>query len=109
MLTPYFRHITSVLVFLRFHSPQRERKVYPGYYLNIFSKCELKLFFMYAIWEQGKIEMREKEGLYKNTETDFIELFKAIDYSVYFRIAFRDVRKMKDCYHQFVDCAHCQE
>lgn len=93
MLTPYFRHITSVLAFLKYRSPQSESKVYPDYYLNIFSRCELRLYFFYAVWEQKQIDKRkiQSEGCStkpRKSETNMRQLFKDIEFDRYFRVAF---------------------
>ncbi len=93
MLTPYFRHITSVLAFLKYRSPHSESKVYPDYYLNIFSRCELRLYFFYAVWEQKQIDKRkiQSEGcttIPRKSETNMRQLFKDIEFDRYFRVAF---------------------
>lgn len=93
MLTPYFRHITSVLTFLKYRSPHSESKVYPDYYLNIFSRCELCFYFFYAVWEQEQIDNRKKRSGGNNSnprksETNLRQLFKDIEFDRYFRVAF---------------------
>lgn len=93
MLTPYFRHITSVLAFLKYRSPHSESKVYPDYYLNIFSRCELRLYFFYAVWEQKQIDKRKihAEGCTtkpRKSESNMRQLFKDIEFDRYFRVAF---------------------
>lgn len=91
VLTPYFRHITSVLDFLSHRAPKEERGDYPRYYMNIFSKCELLLYLYYVVYEANRIAERikgknqkEKDQILKN-ETNLFNLLNDIEYLRYLR------------------------
>ena len=89
VLSPYFRHITSVLDFLSHRAPKEERKDYPKHYLNIFSKCELRLYLFYVVYESNRIAERMKDkdederDKIAEVETDLFELLKDINYLRY--------------------------
>ncbi len=100
MLTPYFRHITSVLTFLKYRSPNTESKYYPDYYLNIFSKSELRLFFFYSVCESYRIAMRN--NINSGNETNFAQLFTDINFYRYFNVAFNKKNNFSHIFNEFI-------